>query len=470
MTLRSWIVNQLGNCSNSVIKDKPSMQPLNRDEFAVALKKGLGRAWWHVASYGLDDVADLVLEACLHTQSYDPQCESSRAAWLFEMFGQTPHYPKFHEAILSALTAEKNSWDVEQLCGLAKEMAAHGDEQARQALRVFVLDKASSCGEDDVLGAEEWIELAGVEGVIEIAKACGQQLLSNPSAKPNVLVYWLDEIGQSYQAALLQSAKIDPAIKAYWSYLEESGEFTPSQSVDREMIRQQTRLRIREQRPLGRILDEAKNSVGEFPGRYATFGHYATPEELETVYAALLAAVDDAARVRLLWVFRRAPLPQLNDIVLDWAVDGDEKLRAAAIATVAQNTDERIHALARAKAAAGQLTGADSEALSLFVHNYQGEDAQIISSALTEITPATDWEAHDLGWSLIDLAEQHADPNLAAALRWAYENTPCTNCRYRIVKLLDQLQALGDALLQECLHDAEEDTRAVARERLARVK
>ena len=230
------------------------------------------------------------------------------------------------------------------------------------------------------------------------------------------------------------------------------------------------RQRIQERHPLDQILNDAKNGVGEYPSYYTVFGRYATSEELKIVYNALLTATDDAARVRLLWVFRRAPLPQLNDIVLDWAVDGDEELRAAAIATLAQNTDERIHALARAKAAAGQLIGADSEALGLFVHNYQGEDTQIIVLALTEITPTTDWEAHDVGWSLIDLAEQHADPNLAAALRWAYENTPCTNCRYRIVKLLDGFQSLDDTLLQECLHDAEEDIRDLACQRLEQRK
>lgn len=64
--------------------------PLSRVEFASALRKGLGRAWLQVASFGLDNVVDLVLDACLRDQSYDPQCESSRAGWLFGMFSVSP--------------------------------------------------------------------------------------------------------------------------------------------------------------------------------------------------------------------------------------------------------------------------------------------------------------------------------------------------------------------------------------------
>ena len=49
------------------------------------------------------------------------------------------------------------------------------------------------------------------------------------------------------------------------------------------------------------------------PHLYSRFGRHATPEELEAIYARLMQEKDDAIRVRLLWVFRRAPLPRLPD-------------------------------------------------------------------------------------------------------------------------------------------------------------
>jgi hypothetical protein len=52
---------------------------LSRAEFADAIAKGLGRTFLYVKNYGLDNVKDLVLAACLDDLSYDPQIETSRA-------------------------------------------------------------------------------------------------------------------------------------------------------------------------------------------------------------------------------------------------------------------------------------------------------------------------------------------------------------------------------------------------------
>ncbi len=107
---------------------------LGRREFASALQKGLGRAFLHASRFGLDGVADLVLEACLRNQGYDPQVESSKSPWLFAMFGTSPEYSEFKKKILGALKVEKESWKLLQLFELAREMAEHGDHGARKAI------------------------------------------------------------------------------------------------------------------------------------------------------------------------------------------------------------------------------------------------------------------------------------------------------------------------------------------------
>ncbi len=240
------------------------MKALSREEFATALKKGQGRAWWHIAEHGLDDVADLVLEACLHDQRYDSS-ECSRADWLFEMFGATVHYRRFHAAILAALQPEANAWEADQLCELAKAMAAQGDVQARQALRSYAFDKASHRTNDDGLGAEEWIALTGFDGLIELAHIYGQRLLIDSADTPGNL-WWSDEEMPIFHTALLQHAPTDIAVAAYCKYLEAHGAFTPRRPLDREAARQQARQHIRAQSTLDQILDEAKiGIVPQFP-------------------------------------------------------------------------------------------------------------------------------------------------------------------------------------------------------------
>ena len=112
------------------MENKHLIAKLEKEQFASAVRKGLGRALMHVNNFGLDGIDDLVLDACLHNYCYDTQIESSRASWLFRMFDNTEYYPKFSEKILDGLRTETNQDNLGQLCVLAKEMAKHGDKIA----------------------------------------------------------------------------------------------------------------------------------------------------------------------------------------------------------------------------------------------------------------------------------------------------------------------------------------------------
>ncbi len=48
---------------------------LSRAEFTDAIAKGLSRAFLYIRTHGLDNVKDLVLNACLHAITTNPQCE-----------------------------------------------------------------------------------------------------------------------------------------------------------------------------------------------------------------------------------------------------------------------------------------------------------------------------------------------------------------------------------------------------------
>jgi hypothetical protein len=432
--------------------------PLEKGEFAQALRKGLGRALLHVLNQGLNDVADLVIDACLHDQSYDPQCESSRASWLFRMFANSKEYRHFRDSILDSLKTETDTWNLQQLCELAKEMAAHGDAVAREALHKAVRARASSPSDADWVGANAWIELQGVDGMLELARIYGTRLLLNPDDLVPDDLPFLGESESAFLELLSGHAQGEPALRAYRDYLDAIS----SSPVDPDTAKREHRERVRQTHTLASILKDAGNQIGEYPSRYVQFGQNATPSELEQVYAHLLTEKDPAVRLRLLWVFRRAPLPRLEETLFEWAKDPDDALRSAAIAALAQKADLRVHQLARSKARAGKLLSGDDEALDLFLKNYEDDDALLIDRALDGLRPDPE-EAHSLGTSVIELTEQKQDPKLTNALRWVYENTPCTNCRYRTVKQLSSLGRLEDQLVDECEFDADVEIRAFAK-------
>lgn len=431
--------------------------PLNRHEFAIALKKGQGRALLHAMQHGIEGLDDLILDACIHNQSYDAQIESSRASWLLQMLKDSIYYQRISKSILNKLKVETDTWDLLQLCNLAREMAANGNLEANRILKERVFEIASIPSSDDSIVAELWVEVEDIPGFLDLARVYGKRLLIDPND------FVPDGFSQKeYRDALLQSAKNEREIEAYLNYLEARGVFDPRPTKeDREAARKIRHEEFRREYSLERILRDAKGKKGEFPGRYLAFGRSATAEELKTVYDHLLTEIDPAVRLRLLWVFRRAPLPKLDKRILEWAEGEDKELRAASINALAQISDAQIHELALSKLRAGKVLGADSDLIELFTNNFEETDCDEIDRALALSKP--DWEdAHSLGFSILILSEKQQNTKLANALQWVYENTPCSNCRFKAIRQLEAWHVLSEEVLYECRFDAEEDIRNFA--------
>jgi hypothetical protein len=452
---------------------------LDRQNFASALQKGLGRAFLHVKQYGLDNVSDLVLQACLHDQAWDPQCEGSRAKWLFSMFHNSKHFQEFYSAILGALETERDTWNLQQLFELAREMALIGNKRAQETIRGRALKNANrKSSDDDWVGAKEWMEIGGTEGMLELVRIYGQRLLSDPEDfVPKHEVFPEYKISVEHKEMLAAYADKEPTIKAYLKYIEKDKSSSRASSnlaivsnvnITKEETIKRARERFRENVSLSSIIKRAKNKYGEFLIIYANFGKYATREELETIYSEFLKEKDDDIRLRLLWVFRRAPIPYLDESLFDLADGTNEKLRSASLNALAQITDPRVHELAKHKVLARQLLGPDNVALYLFVNNYTTEDANLITQALLTINPNQE-DAHSLVSDIVDIAKRHNDAVLVDALIWGYGITPCSNCRLDVVVQLDKLNRFDGYILNECAFDAYEDIVALAKKRLGHV-
>jgi hypothetical protein len=53
-------------------------------EFKNAIALGLGRAVLHLLDRDVHPFREVILDACLHNKAYDPQVESSRAAYMLK--------------------------------------------------------------------------------------------------------------------------------------------------------------------------------------------------------------------------------------------------------------------------------------------------------------------------------------------------------------------------------------------------
>jgi hypothetical protein len=433
---------------------------LDMDEFASALRKGQGRAKLHVLNFGLDEVADLVLEACIHNQVYDQQVESGRANWLFSMFKETVYYLEFRLAILNSLRIETESYNLFQLLGLTRNIADQGDSEAIIAYEQTVYRLAADPASDIWLGIEDLLELKGAEAMLNLARIYGQRLLADPNDFVND--YLLQYAGHpEFPEILMEYSKKDNLIRIYQVYLEAMGRVRLSTRIeDRETQKLRHHNQVRKEYSLNSILEDARNLKGSYPGHYVTFGKHANVEELEVIYDELLTESDHAVRTRMLWVFRRTKVPRLDEKLFEWANAPEDDLRAASISALAQISDESVHVFARKKLESRNFTGVDPEVFELFINNYDVRDAELINKRLVDLQPDLH-DAHSIGLSLIKLADRYEDPGLAASVVWTYENTPCTHCRHATVLWLNHHLKLSDEQRFECKFDAEEEIRAL---------
>ncbi|AQW62577.1 hypothetical protein B1779_04710 [Dehalococcoides mccartyi] len=442
-------------------------EKLNRPQFTSALHKGLGRAFVYVKRYGLDEVADIVKQACLHYPVLGMEAGGGYNAWLYSMFQQTRYYQEFREAILNALEDETNQ-DLGDLFALAKEMALSGDELARSIVRKQALNLANSGSSINNVGAIEWIEVGGINALLELVRIYSQRLLKNPEDE-NIPVWdFLDnQTHQQFENKLPDYIQKEPILKAYSDYLRQyKGPDAPPTPEELEARRKHLFEDARRQFTLESILDDAKNKRRYYPGNYVTFGRHATKEELAVVFSVLLNESDEEVCLRLLWVFSRNPVPALSEKIYFWAEGESEKLKGASLTALAWNSDKRIHELGHKKLLDGDLLGPNRNIMKLFVKNYENSDGQLISDAVVSLNPAKE-DGDAISHSIRDIAERHKDPDLAGALKWAYENTTSPLCRYGIVIELDAIKQFNGAILIECQYDSDEDIRSLAKEKLA---
>lgn len=450
------------------IKDAVIPTQLSRSEFSAAIRRGHGRALLHVNHYGLDEFADVVLKACLKEPSYDRVCEPSRATWLFSMFADAKEYAWFASQIISSLDTETEQFDLSHLYELLAQMAKNGDTSAGAALRLKVLSQTFSLSEYPH-GCNEFVSLDGVDAVVELARRYG----ANPIEKPedtwqilDDLTYGLNILPQ-VETKLQELALTADAIKRFWNNEKfHAARLAQSPKLSEAERAESIRERIRRELPIEKILRNASAHAGQYPGNYMRFGRHATEAELLAIFQQLLIETDEKIYLRLLWVFRKAQLPELHPRIWEFANSKDNEVRAAAQAALAQWRDPKVGEFARHKLRAMDFSESDTELLELFILNYKSKDEELIVSALMRL-PVGDEHAHDFGMSILAIGKNNYSSALSTMFEWVYEKNPCAICRRRAVEWLIEAKTIKPQIAHECLYDANEDIQNLAKQLLA---
>ncbi|GAB4528107.1 MAG: hypothetical protein Tsb0014_09250 [Pleurocapsa sp.] len=425
--------------------------------FTDILQKGLGRAFDYIAQHkhNKEKIRQDLLSACLHNVAYDPQCESTRAEWLFELINLTNDIEFYRKNIFQALPIAQEFWDINQLYDLVSIWAKQGCLEAKKI--IYQTFKQQEFNES-WLGGEHIIAIEGIQGLLAVAEIVGARLIED-----NEL--WEDDYLITQASAIFdknlviesieKEAVNNSKVKAYLDSVKTYQENTLKQKEDRKKSKNNTI-------DINTIIEkiEQKKYRGYVLSR---FGRDATKQEIDRVFEKLLSETRKEQLIRYLHVFRYRKLPKLDIRLFDLAKSDDEEIQLPAIAALAVNKDDSLHNLA-INLIKQQPKSINNRVLKLLINNYQSDDFKIIESILNK---SHDIDLrHEIGMDLIDIIDKQKTAELINCSLWVYENTPCSYCRQEILKILIESKQVSQNILEECLHDCSPAIRAISKSKI----
>lgn len=403
------------------------------DQQRDALQKGLGRAMQWALSGHLDDGP--LLWACRETQVFDTQCEGPRGEWLWRLVQTVGAVERFREPILHALHELADERSAIQLCELAKMYAIAGDSAFRIRLYEIVEQKPFSI--IPWLGEKELIEMDGGQGMVSAARVRGRGLATRDWE-------WDDRSFIEDAVKQLGQAQVHELLEANLD--EEVGRFWKSWRLEIKKKAEKSPVRSREQQMRAITVSEIISAAESEGPRFAYFrgwGKYADSGDVRAVLQRLWAAKNSKVIVNYLTIFSNRALPEFDARLIEFCRHPDEKVQMRAFQALSKNSSPVLRSFALAEIKKG-LT--DGSIASLFVNNYQPGDEEQILDAL--VFPEDENEQH---WLLMDIGKVLENNPNADASKLAlviYGCTPCENCRFTALKLLERQHAIPPWMME----------------------
>lgn len=452
---------------------------MNKKSFKRYMQQGLGRC--ALLLEGAKDVTkykDTVLWGCLHSLSYDPQFEGTRAYYvhlLTTYFEDTAYFLRPTVAAFRAVSLRSDRL-FDHLCELLRRFAEDGSHEAMEALEEkyalllsALLQKRGRGGRRDYArDAFERICLTihamqNEARILQIAADMGRLFRENPRYTENDFdwfFYAMDGgIGKRRLHALLQcKAKKSRDIALFY---ERYATF--------HAVREKTNASAPSMPPR---LNDLKTEIIErgalSPSLRVRFASRADEEEKRALAEAVLKEADLNVKAELLSVFAKADegFPLSHSEIVSCAKSQNEKLRDTAREVLTSCRSEEVRAYALALLTKGEHV---TDALQMLICNYKNRDKALLLHALYEIRAdyreTADWHgvgSRILGAKALGVRLPHE------FFLYVYETTLCSFCRECAVRALAARHALSRELLEECRYDSNADISRYAQRCLSR--
>lgn len=443
---------------------------MTRNQFKHSFFRGLGSAIIEFEQCpDKQKFEDIVLYACLHNTTYDMQCESDRGLYLFHAIELLGDMDIFECSIIERFkNVRYDHWLFNQLTSLLFLFAEKGSEKAQKALYekyellLHKIEKMrniqSICEERDLL---EWLSvwLTSLNGFDAFKKIVSDYGRNIANGKADFFSYdWFyanaqNKFGKNRIDKYLQKqADKSVEVKAFYE---------SAQIIDN---------RIYKDLPMTTLEDVIQNAYKvqdgiTYLGRGTAmrFARNASADDLKKLAEMALSESDLNIKAELLWAFRRTKYNFSDEILQDLVHSENEDIRDTAFYIMGQVPSEKMHNYAISIINDGKEF---ENGIELLCRNFKKEDEKFLFDAIKKVRVNKKSLWHGAFMAIETAFDKGSWKPQTGILKYIYENTLCSCCRWRIVKLMNQHKVLTDQILKECLFDSNSDIRNFAERRL----
>lgn len=431
---------------------------LTPSQFAMAVKRGLGRAVLHARGGLSADELTGLRRWYLESPAFDSQIEDDRASHVLQISEAAKDHATLRQAVWSRLqhSAALGGHDAGYyVIHLAEALAERGDAPMKESLYELL-----KCGAPtgNLLSALPVIRLEGIQGLVRVASITGDRFSAEDRWQ---IPWWVETIADPKEdtqrfeevlAALRSAAQDDHDVAAFLRLYQEPP--LPQEPDPRDLIGPSFDDLIRFRH------DTSELRPGRFTSAATRWARRADRVELRRAAAELETTSDKElfyALARIWGEHRPFPLPPAT--LIRRAMDESDPMRDRAQAVLDHLDDPAIHEAGVALIEQGRIR---RNTLKMLFSHCEEDDAALLERHVLR----REWEDEDLlhgvAMDVKRLCDGHDSPAWNPHARWVYEMTPCSFCRHDAFGFLARQRALSPELAAEALLDSDKYTREIA--------
>lgn len=435
---------------------------MNITEFKNSMQRGLGRCYLELKNCAdIEKYRKIILWGCLHRISYDPQCEGTRAAYLYRLISFFPDREYFVGKIVEKyhVISGRDTWFFQQLTELLSFFSDDGFQTAKDALSAkyailyaALLNKKNFREYDFRRDNFEFLSIVFLDQYRrKIPKKLivdfGNLFLKNRHYGLEWHFGWFicrleKSIGKKKLIGELEKRQNIPEWKSFYdSYLE--AKEAESNASPKEYVS---------------TAEKMKNSIDSNCGIAKTrirFSRRADNFEKGKLAELIEKESDPEKKAEMLKAIWNENYPGDHHKLIEYAESDCEELSFAANETLSNCQSETVYRYAKEKL---QKYKSDETAIEILLSNYRTTDKSFILSALNEFSVDYDEESGWHGIVMHILKVKDFGIHLPREFyNWIYENSLCSFCRENAVRYMGKRHWLSQKVLTECLYDSNDD-------------